>query len=248
MWNIFDANCMIGRSATPRPDWPVTVGDAVEALRRVGIHRALAGNHASQQYNPVEGMRHLIDDLAGHGDFLVGCPTAVPHWGGDVPPPGELLDGYLKRGWGAFRVYPRTHNFLFHPLVAGPLFEEAQARRFTVLINRDQFEWPELIDILEDFPRLKLVVCNEGYRATRTVFAMLHRFEGLRFETSWMQQFLIYETVVERFGADRLIFGTQFPRFEPGACLAPILRADITDDAKARILGENLTEMLAEAK
>ncbi len=245
---IVDANCMIGKSAAPRPDWPANPSESAEALRRVGIGRALVCNHVSLQYDPVQGTKYLAADVQALPDFFCGCPAAVPHWGGDAPGPKELLDGYVQRDWKAFRLYPKLHNFLFHFLLIGSLLEEAQDRRFTVLINRDQFEWPELIDILRSFPRLKLVVCNEGYRTTRTLFALFEQFSEIRFETSWLQQFLLCEEVVRRFGAGRLVFGTQFPRFEPGATLAPVLRADIPDDARERILGRNLVEMLAEAR
>jgi predicted TIM-barrel fold metal-dependent hydrolase len=247
MSTIFDCNCMVGKSSTPRPDWPVTAEGARTALQRVGIARALVCNHASVQYDPVEGAGYLLDEIAEDEAFFAGCPAAVPHWAGDVPEPRELLDRFLEFRWRAFRVYPRVHNFLFHPLVVGPLMEEAQSRRFTVLINRDQFEWAELIDVLESFPRLKLVICNEGYRTVRTIFALFAKFPELRFETSWLQPFGLYETVVERYGPRRLVFGTQFPRFEPGASLAPILRAGIPDEARETILGGNLAEMLAEA-
>jgi len=248
MTTILDANCMIGKSGSPRPDWPCTTPQVVEALQRVGITRALACNYASVQYDPIEGTRYLAEELADSSGFFLGCPAAVPHWADDAPDPKGLLDGYLRRNWRAFRIYPRAHHFLFHPLVIGPLLEEAQSRRFTVLINRDQFEWPELITILENFERLKLVVCNESYRAVRTIFPMLNRFPELRFETSWLQPFLIYETVVAKFGPRRLVFGTQFPRFEPGASLAPILRAGISEEARNRILGGNLAEMLEETR
>jgi predicted TIM-barrel fold metal-dependent hydrolase len=248
MTAVFDVNCMVGKSGTPRPDWPCSADETVEALRRVGIDRALVSDYTSLQYDPVDGASYLASEVASHADCLVGCPTAVPHWAGDALEPKALLDEYVGHGWRAFRIYPKTHYFALHPLVVGPLLEEAQARRFTVLIHRDEFEWPELIDLLENFSRLKLVVCNEGYREIRTIIPLLERFGELRFETSWMQQFQLYETIVGRFGSRPLLFGTRFPVFEPGAALTPILRADIPDADRERILGGNLADMLAEAQ
>ncbi len=245
---IFDANCMVGKSGSPRPDWPAFPDETVEALRRVGIERALVGDYTSVQCDPVDGSEILAQQIAAHDDFLVGCPAAVPSWAGDAPEPKTLLDGFLAREWRAFRICPRTHYFLLHPTVVGPLLEEAQARRFTVLIDRDQFEWRELIELLDSFGHLKLIVCNEGYREIRTILPLLTRYHELRFETSWMQQFGLYETVVDRLGSRPLVFGTHFPMFEPGAALMPVLRADINDTDRRRILGDNLAEMLAEAR
>lgn len=245
---IFDVNCMVGKSGTPRPDWPASATETVEALTRVGIDRALVGDYTSEQYDPVDGAAYLEREVRRHPEVLEGCPAAVPHWAGDAAEPKALLDDYLARGWRAFRIYPKTHYFLFHPLVVGPLLEEAQARRFTVLINRSEFGWPELIDVLDSFSRLKVVVRGEGYRDIRTIIPMLERFGELRFDTSWMQQFMLYETMVGRLGSRPLVFGSRFPMFEPGAALTPILRADIPDDDRERILGGNLTEMLDEAR
>ncbi len=247
MAEIIDINCMVGKSGVPRPDWPASAAETVEALRRVGIDRALVTNFASLQYDPVDGAEDLARELLVDEGSLLGCPVAVPHWAGDAPEPKVLLDGYIERGWRAFRIYPRTHYFLLHPLVCGPLMEEAQARSFPIVIERDQFDWPELIGILEAFPRLNLVVCGEGYREIRTILPLLERYEGLRFDTSWMQQFMLYETVVDRLGPRPLVFGSKFPMFEPGASLTPVLRAPISEDAREAILGGNAAAMLSAA-
>ena len=49
---------------------------------------------------------------------------------------------------------------------------------------------------------------------------------------------------MERAGASKVIFGGEFPLSHPKAELAKILALNISDDARERILGGNILELV----
>jgi predicted TIM-barrel fold metal-dependent hydrolase len=49
---------------------------------------------------------------------------------------------------------------------------------------------------------------------------------------------------VERFGAERILFGSRLPLYTPGAPLAVLLTARVPDSAKRAIAGGNLRRLL----
>ncbi len=54
---------------------------------------------------------------------------------------------------------------------AGELFEYLQANQVLTLIAREDLEWEPLIALLENFPRLPLVLLMEiGYRFSRQFY------------------------------------------------------------------------------
>ena len=53
---------------------------------------------------------------------------------------------------------------------------------------------------------------------------------------------------LKHFSVDGLLFGFAFPEFSPGGLIAHVQYADIPEADKARILGGNLKELMAEVR
>jgi len=52
------------------------------------------------------------------------------------------------------------------------------------------------------------------------------------------------EKVVRELGAERIVFGTDSPLLDPAVQKAKITGADISDEAKERLLGLNMAHLL----
>jgi predicted TIM-barrel fold metal-dependent hydrolase len=66
-------------------------------------------------------------------------------------------------------------------------------------------------------------------------------------EISGYQGLLAVEAVVKRFGAERLLFGTNLPTFNPGAAVTTVMYADIAEEDKSLIAAGNLRRLLESA-
>ena len=115
------------------------------------------------------------------------------------------------------------------------------------MIAREDIEWDALASLLENFPRLPVLLLETGYRAERYLFPLLHRHSNLYFDSSTYLAHRQLESFVDRFGAGRLVFGSRLPLYTPGAALAVLATARISDEAKLAIAGGTLRQLLGRA-
>jgi predicted TIM-barrel fold metal-dependent hydrolase len=160
-------------------------------------------------------------------------------------PDGDALIRYLAEGGAKVaRLYPREHSYGLGETWCGRLFGVLEEAGVPVLIDFDQTSWPEIDAILAAHPGLNLVVLRPGYRSDRWLYPLLARHRGLRVETENYAAHMALEAITERFGAERLIFGSGMPVWDPAGAMTHVLYAAVDDRARRRIAGENLQSLL----
>lgn len=240
---FFDCNCMVGRRSAPRPETNLTVEDTLEALARAQIDEALVVHANAKEYNPRIGNEQISAVYAAH-PHLHPCYVLMPHHTGEMPS-GDALIRYLKDGGArAVRLYPRDHSYGLGERWSGRMLSVLEEAGVPVVIDFDQTGWPEIDGVLTHHPALTLVVVRAGYRIDRWVYPLLEAHRGLKLETSLYAAHLGIEAVTERFGDDRLVFGTGLPVWDAGAAISPVMYADIPDAARRKIAGETLRSLL----
>ena len=240
---FFDANCMIGRRVAPRPETNLTTEQMVEEMARLGIGRALAVHAYAKEYDPRTGNERATEACLKLST-LIPCYVLLPEQTGEMPG-GDALIRYLADGGArAARLYPKEHSYGLGETWCGGLFGTLEEAGAPVLIDFDQASWLELDGALTAHPDLNLIVVRTGYRVDRWVYPMLRRHRGLRLETENYVPHGALEAVTERFGAERLVFGSGMPVWDAGGAMSHVLYADVDEGAKRKIAGGNLEGLL----
>jgi len=222
--DFFDAYCAFGPLGAPGFSQEfVTAGDLLRAMDEVGIKHALVYSTVARELDPNLGNTHLIEAIRSQ-ERLHSCWVLVPHYTGEMPPPGELIPILQQNGVRAVRLYPGPDG---HNLAC--------------------VTWDLLATMLMQYPPLPLVLTGLTYRADRYLYPLWDAHANLYVETSGYQGHHAVEAVVSRFGPERLLFGTNMPRYSPGAAIAAITYADISPEAKSAIAGDNLFRLLETA-
>lgn len=197
-------------------------------------HDALAGN---------QEMRAVAD----RHPALSVCAVLLPPGSGEMPfaaDPALLTDYLLGIGARAVRLAPLKHGYSLAPTVCDDLLAALAETAFPVCVGLGEIGWERLDEALTRHPRLRVILERIGYRHGRTVLPMLARHRGLHIETSSYVGHRAIEELVDRFGPARLVFGTDQPFLDPGAALARILYADLTDEAREAVASGNLARLL----
>ena len=240
---FLDANCMIGRRVTPRPETNLTVEQMVEEMGRLGIGRALATHAYAKEYDPKTGNERVTEACQKHPVFIP-CYVLLPEHTGEMPGGDALLRYLADGGARAARLYPKEHSYGLGERWCGGLFGALEGAGVPVLIDFDQTSWPELDGVLTAHPDLNLVVVRTGYRVDRWVYPMLKSHRGLHLETENYVPFMSLEAATERFGAERLVFGTGMPVWDAGGAVSHVLYAAVDEGARRKMAGENLERLL----
>lgn len=237
-WKVWDANVRVGPSG-PHAQLGMSAAELLEEMSSFFIEKAVAAHGTGMEYDCAVGNESLA---------RIAEPRIIPAW---TPlPDRESIEQLARRNPQAVRLMPRNlnHSYPLTPWGAGELLEYLQSRQVVTLVAREDLEWEPLIAILENFPRLQLVLLDIGYRFDRYIVPLLQRFQGLYFDSATYLAYRQLENFVERHGPDRLLFGSRLPLFTPSTALGVLASARISEEARLQIAGQNLRRLLGAAQ
>jgi|SRR6185312_16112120 len=233
-WDLWDVNVRVGPSGI-HGEVALDTAALLEEMDRYFIRTAVTAHATGIEYDASQG-NELLSAARG--------PRLVPAW--TARPECEHLDRLKALEPRAVRLSPgRTHhNFPVTKWGAGELIEFLEAEQVVTLVAREDLEWNAVEELLENFPRLPLVLLDTGYRSATYLFPLLKRFPSLSFDSATYLAHRQLESFVERFGADRVLFGSRLPFFTPASSLGVLATTRMKDDDRRKIAGGNLRRLL----
>jgi hypothetical protein len=244
---FLDASCRVGRRAALDDEFAQQPDEVVGLLASYGIAGALCTHSWAEEHDPLAGNQEMRAVAARHPVFST-CAVILPPGTGEMPftgDPAGLVDYLGSIGARAVRLAPSKHGYSLTPTVCDDLLAALAETAFPVCVGLGEIGWERLDEVLTRHPALRVILERIGYRHGRTVLPMLARHRGLHIETSTYVGHRAIEELVDRYGPWRPVFGTDQPFLDPGAALARILYADLTDEAREAVAGGNLARLLA---
>lgn len=253
---VFDARTTVGRHCRLQPGGLHTAGELLEEMDRYGIAEALVLDSLSRENHPEEGNRRVLEVVAGNPRL---CPawSALPAAGADEQMPPEIFREAMQRHKvGALFLFPRQYRFNLSDWCVDPFLEPLAEVKVPVFIDYgeigpgpqppwDATDWEEVVALCRRFPELPVIVTETRIRrAQRMIYRALDACPNLRLELSgyWLHRGIEYITA--HWGAERLLFGSNWPTFGPHMTLATLTTAEIDEQDKQKIAGENLRQLI----
>jgi amidohydrolase family protein len=239
---LLDVDALLGRH--PRRDvGPGTVAALLSTMDRVGITEAVVGHTMSWLHDPAAGNRQLLKEIAGQ-PRLRPCWVMLPDGTNEVGTPDEFVGDAMLSGVAAIRAYPGDHGYdLAGPDTAGML-DAIAAAGLPMLVDSTQTSWPQIETAARDRPTLKIIVCQPGYRTLRRIAGVFERTDNVYLDLANFSSHCGVEWLVDRFGAERLLFGTAYPDHDPAEAVTRLLWSELDDDAVTAIGSENAEKLL----
>jgi len=239
----FDCNCSYGRPARPPMRFAADAGEILREMDFCGIGEALV-YHANQRFeSPVTWNPILSAETHGQ-PRLHPTWTILPPATGELPDPDDFVTAMAEHGVRALRAFPQEHRYRLDGMTFDPLFRLLVKRRVPLFAKANLVDLKEL---LSDFPDLIVVAVNQGpHSLERHLRPLLDAFPGLAVETSYYMVEGLIEEFVDRYGPERLLFGSGFPDNCSGSALLRLAQADIDAEDRAAIAGGNLKRLLKE--
>lgn len=243
---FFDFNVILGRPNIPRyrfSDDPAAINEELAAL---GITGALVRHTFGEESHPVIGNARLMEAIAPF-DNMRPAWAVLPHWTGEFPHPRELTADMKSSGVTAAVMYPLTHGVTMRPSVVGPLLEALEEAKIVLAVPQLQIPFPVVEQIAQAHPSLAIVLLEVAYSSTRELYPLLEHCPNVRIEISTYMVHQGIEEICRLFGAGRLLFGSRYPFYNPGAAVAGIAYAKVSDDEKRLISAGNAVALLGGA-
>jgi predicted TIM-barrel fold metal-dependent hydrolase len=216
-------------------------------MDELDIEKALVWHISQYEYSPQEGNK-LLSSLISGQDRLFGCWTILPPQTGEITQGEAFFKSMKEERIFALRVFPEEHRFFLNRVVFGKFLDEIVHRKIPLLLSltRRGIDWPEIYDLLAEFPDLVCVLCDTSIWGTDRYFRpLLEKYNNVYIETSFLSLGDgVLEKLVCDYGAKRFLFGSAFPERIPEAAMLQLIHADIADSDKREIASKNLERLL----
>jgi len=254
-WDVVDAACVVGRHVKLQQGGLHTAADLLAEMDHFGIAEALCLDSLSRENHPADGNARILEATAASPRLHPAWALLPPGTRDEQPEPRQLLDQMRAHRVGAAWLLPAQYRFRLSDWCLDALLEPLAEARVPVFVNPndigpggpggDETDWEGVVGLCRRWPQLPVVVSEFRIRRTqRLAFRALDACENLRLELSGLWLYRNIEHITRSWGAERLLFGSNWPAFGQGMTLAPLTAAEISDEDKRQIAGGNLRKLM----
>lgn len=245
---IVDINAYLGFWKYWRID-TITASDLIILQDKFGIDKAVISSTISILDDYEQGDEEVMNAVKGHPERLVGFASTSPMF------KEESLYAFkksIKAGMKGLKLFPMYHGYNLGDSTTHFLIEEAVRSGVPVMIplrlsmnySFPAVEISEIHGLLDNFQDGHFILGGVGHFEFRPAVSLMKKYDNVLFETSCLSIWKGIETLVKELGADRILFGTGMPIQYPGAGLAKMEGAEISQEDKALIFGKNAQKLL----
>jgi hypothetical protein len=224
---VVDVNRVLG---------PVPVGDVpsrdvtglLAELDRLAIDAACVVHSRALHYDPLTPV-----DVPEH-PRLTSVPVDVPGpLGTSAPADARLV-----------RMCPAEHRFALVGPQGLECARELAERNITVLLGWESSSPAQIHRLAAEVPTLRIVLINTGYRALRELAELMDAHSELRVDTASLCGHLQVEWMANRYGAQRVLFGTGAPETDDAGPRFQLDHLELAEPDVELIAGGNILELL----
>ena len=242
---FFDCNVSYGPHTASDPLRPINTLEALQQeMARAGVRRAVVNPPPG---GAASGNELLAAEIAA-ADHLYGTWAVLPTHTHELPRPAEMLAEMTRQRIVGWRLCPGPQRFLMRGFALRDWMEIALAGRVPVFINTAHGATLENVaDLMEAYPELTVVLTfSSDWPSDRFLRPLVAEFPNLHLDTTYLITDGGIESLVEEYGAGRLLYGSGFPDSYFGANMLMLRHAQIAEEDKVAIASGNLDRIVRE--
>ncbi|HEY32894.1 MAG TPA: amidohydrolase [Dehalococcoidia bacterium] len=167
----------------------------------------------------------------------------------------ELIDKVNNHGAKGIKLHPGAQWFYPDDRRLWPAYRTAQEMGLPVIFHAGRFVSPEtfsrpknFVEVLESFPELTLVMAHIGLGNEDEAVSLTKDFPNLVFDCSAIIGNVTLDgdlteerltSLTREVGVERVMFGSDFPWYDPADSVARLLRLDFSEEERRLLLAEN---------
>ena len=188
----------------------------------------------------------IVNERTAKTPGAYGVYLLLPAVAGETPPVETLAEGFAEHRIAGFALGNEPFGVPYDPLMLRDEFAACESLRIPVFYHRaGRLSFEFLCAIMEKHPRLTVALSiDEEWPNARKLYPLMKAYEGIHLclsEHVWMGA---VEDLTQKFGAQRLLYSSSFPKRYAGGTVLMVQNADITQKDKDLIFRGNLKRLL----
>ncbi len=222
------------------------VSELLEMGTSCGIDHFIVQSVATSP-KQVASINTFIAESVQHANgTMTGLGTAHP----DCEDPEALIQEIKRLHLHGIKIHPDIQGFPIDDRRMFPIYELCENERLPILMHtgdsRYDFSNPNrLLPVLKAFPKLTVIGAHfGGWSLWEEAANDLAGTDNLYVDCSSTFPFIkndlkLVERLIDRYGVDRVLFGSDFPMWSPKQELQTFLQLSLSDSDRRKILSEN---------
>jgi len=211
-----------------------------------GIDGAVVSHNTMADVDPDYGNQAVLVETVKAPDRLFPTWTILPPITESQYAPEQLFPAMKASGVRMLRAYPERNRYLLNSVVMGELLSEIATAGIPLYLSPSE-GWQGIYSVLQEFPDLTIILHNYGlWSHSRLTFPLFQSYKNFYVETGDMQAAGEIREICNKFGSERLLFGSDFPSNGIGGPLATLFGSGIPADHIENIAHRNFERLLGE--
>ena len=167
----------------------------------------------------------------------------------------ELADKVERQGARGIKLHPGSQWFYPNDRRLWPIYQAARERGLPIVFHSGRFASPEqyarprhFAEVLQAFPGLTIVMAHLGLGWIEEALELAATYPDLVFDCSAIISHAApgaeitparLTAIIRQAGVERVMFGSDFPWFDPAEALEKALELELSEEEKQLLLAEN---------
>lgn len=225
-----------------------TVDDLIKQGSVAGIDGFIVQSVATTPHQVTRINEFIAAEVLAHKDKLIGLGTLHPE-STDIKGDLEHLKSLELKG---VKLHPDIQGFKIDDYRCLKIYEHCENMGVPILMHTGDCRYDNsnpnrLMPILKIFSKLKVIGAHfGGWSIWQEAAEKMHNIDNLYVDCSSSFPYLEKQTakkIIETYGVDRVLFGTDYPMWSPKKELDYFLSLEFNDNDKRKILSENVKKL-----
>lgn len=203
-------------------------------------------NYWGIAYDPHIGNDKISDFVKANPQRLIGFSCIIPSWGEEAVL--EMEKAVKNPQMKGIKLHPAINKYYVDSPVVNPIMEMAVAADMPLLFHcgADEYSHPrKLGHLAQQFKQAKIIMGHMGEEAVVEGIQVAKENPNIFLDTAGSyNRYNIMVEAINYVGEERILFGTDFPAYNPGPEISKVRDAKITARQKELIFGLNAARLL----
>lgn len=242
----FDAFTRIGPRYKKHLAHAWRLEEVLSEMEHCSISAALVASTTSVSYELNFSNLELSERIKTFPN-LFAIWNVMPHQTGEFPEPEILGKLLIDKNVKAVTIHPKSNAWDWQADHSQLLLDYLQKIQVLTILDKAEFsDYSELDRFLSRYPRLKVLLIRAKWDEQRYVLPLLQKHRNMHLSFDQFQIHYGLEYLVSIGCEEQLIFATNAPLMSMGAHRTYIDYADIPEETKQKIAGNNLLRLIGE--
>lgn len=220
----------------------------VERMDEAGISQAVVSHCDMTDFDPVCGNQRLLTEIKEYRDRLIPSWAILPEITDQEFVCEIFFQKMKEENVRLLRAYPQLNRYLLNRITMGRQLEQISQLKIPLYLEA-RYGYEYIYSVMSEFPELTVIITNVGcWPSARYLYPLLAGYPNVYLETGDLTMLRGYEEISERFGTERLLFGTNFPSNSMGCAQSALIGANLSQRQKDQIASENLSRLIQEVR